>query len=785
MHPPISLWLKRGRVLWLTAVATFAVAATFLLPGGPLIETDMLALLPVVEQQPLTRRASERLVDEGRDRVVFLLRMPSSQQARAALTRSSKAFGARLTASNLFAATDPVTFGETTNLFDYRYQLLTSGQAQSIASHPNQLIDAALAGLYGLLGAFQASQLTTDPLGLHGTYLTGLAPVGFDLLDGSIPTFTSGGHLHALHIVSTRAAGFDLASQARMLEFIAASRRWAAGTNLELLVTGLPVFAAEGAKRARSEVSLFGTLSLVAILTLLIGVFRSPRPIVLTALSIGSGVGCAFVTTLLVFDTIHILTLVFGSSLIGISIDYALHYLCDAYRGSDWTPEAGLKRVLPGITVALLTSVCAFSSFLVTPFPGLRQIAIFSASGLLAAWLTVVLLYPAYAWPKLPRVEPRLLRWIDRYLEQWARLPRGVALTLAAVAVPAIALGLKDVQPNDDIRVLQSAPPTLLAEDGRVRSLLPQQFDSQFFLVRGATNDAVHTRERQLTQLLDAAISGGSVGGYRALSRMYPDADTQRSNYQLVKSELYDSGRIDAFYDRIGLSKADKGSHLQAFAEAEAAHVSFSDWLGAMPADWRTLWLGCAAQRCGSVVQLTGIRWMADLESIAAGLEGVTLVDQVADLSQLLGRYREVATLLLAAVYGIILLALCWRFGVRAAIAMISVPLTAVLIAMATIGWTGNLFSLFNLFALLLVVGISIDYAVFFHLNDGEHRTTALAVSLSAGTTLMAFGMLAFSETAVVNAFGLTLMAGIGSAFLLAPLASESIRTNLLRKSHD
>ena len=141
--------------------------------------------------------------------------------------------------------------------------------------------------------------------------------------------------------------------------------------------------------------------------------------------------------------------------------------------------------------MALLTSVCAFSSFLVTPFPGLRQIAIFSASGLLAAWLTVVLLYPAYAWPKLPRVEPRLLRWIDRYLEQWARLPRGVALTLAAVAVPAIALGLKDVQPNDDIRVLQSAPPTLLAEDGRVRSLLPQQFDSQFFLVRGATNDAV------------------------------------------------------------------------------------------------------------------------------------------------------------------------------------------------------------------------------------------------------------------------------------------------------
>ena len=769
----------------MAAVALFALAAAFLLPRDQLIETDMLALLPVVEQQPLIQQASKRLTDAGRDRVVFLLRTPANPQARTNLTATSAEFVERLQHSGLFVVTQTRVIGEVARLFDYRFHLLTSDQALNIQTDPDRLVESALAGLYGLLGAFQASQLTTDPLGLHASYLTKLAPAGYDLLDGSTPTFTTGGQLHALHIVSTRAAGFDLTSQARLLEFIATNRRLAFHDNVELLVTGLPIFAAEGAKRAQSEVSLFGTISLVAILVLLIGVFRSPRPILLTALSIGSGVGCAFVTTLLVFDTIHVLTLVFGSSLIGISIDYALHYLCDAYRGSDWTPEAGLRRILPGITVALLTSVCAFSSFLITPFPGLQQIAVFSASGLLAAWLTVVLLYPSYAWPTLPRVEPRALRVIDGYLRQWARLPRAAALTLLAVAVPVIVLGLKDVRPNDDIRVLQSAPPKLLDEDARVRSLLPQQFDSQFFVVSGATSDAVLALEQRLSGLLDDAVASGSVSSYRALSQMYPDADTQRSNYQLVKSELYDSGRIDAFYDRIGLSTTDKASHLQAFAEAEAAQVAFGDWLDAMPDGWRTLWLGCEPKHCGAVVQLAGIRSMADLEAIAAGLEGVTLVDQVADLSQLLGRYREVATLLLAAVYGVILLALCWRFGVRAATAMISVPLAAVLIAMATIGWTGNLFSLFNLFALLLVVGISIDYAVFFHLNDGEHRTTTLAVSLSAGTTLMAFGMLAFSDTAVVNAFGLTLMAGIGSAFLLAPLASGSIRTKLFGKSHD
>ena len=60
----------------MAAVAVFAIAAAFLLPRDQLIETDMLALLPVVEQQPLIQQASKRLTDAGRDRVVFVLSTP-------------------------------------------------------------------------------------------------------------------------------------------------------------------------------------------------------------------------------------------------------------------------------------------------------------------------------------------------------------------------------------------------------------------------------------------------------------------------------------------------------------------------------------------------------------------------------------------------------------------------------------------------------------------------------------------------------------------------------------
>ena len=76
---------------------------------------------------------------------------------------------------------------------------------------------------------------------------------------------------------------------------------------------------------------------LVAVLALVVGVFRSLRQLLLALFTIGTGVAAAAATTLAVFGEIHILTLVFGASLIGISIDYALHFLCDAYRGPAWT----------------------------------------------------------------------------------------------------------------------------------------------------------------------------------------------------------------------------------------------------------------------------------------------------------------------------------------------------------------------------------------------------------------------------------------------------------------
>ena len=81
--------------------------------------------------------------------------------------------------------------------------------------------------------------------------------------------------------------------------------------------------------------------------------------------------------------------------------------------------------------------------------------------------------------------------------------------------------------------------------------------------------------------------------------------------------------------------------------------------------------------------------------------------------------------------------------------------------------------TIFNLLALILILGIGIDYTLFFaELKESDKaKNTLLAITLSAITTVLSFGLLALSETQAIHGFGITVLSGIVVAWILAPLA--------------
>jgi predicted exporter len=172
-----------------------------------------------------------------------------------------------------------------------------------------------------------------------------------------------------------------------------------------------------------------------------------------------------------------------------------------------------------------------------------------------------------------------------------------------------------------------------------------------------------------------------------------------------------------------------------------------------------------------SVVTLIGERDAARVSLAAAGLEGVTLVDKASSVSALLGKYRAWAAPGLAAAAAMMLIVLVLRYGARASLAVLVPVLLAEALSLAAFGYAGVPVTLFGVVGWTLGLGIGVNYSIFLREGIDRPGATAMAVLLSACTTLLGFGLLAFSGVPALRHFGLALATTIAGSLLFAPLA--------------
>jgi predicted exporter len=504
------------------------------------------------------------------------------------------------------------------------------------------------------------------------------------------------------------------------------------------------------------------------VLVLVFLAFRSLWPRLLMAVSLLVGVAMALSVTSWVFGHVHLLTTVFGASLVGCAEDYGLYYFASRQGAPEAPPLTLMSTLLPGLALALLTSVLGYLALGLPPFPGLRQMALFSVVGILGAFVTTVVWFP---W--VDRGAVRATRFSTWIVDGYARLPRFGASrrTLAAhlLLLVACAAGIHQLKSNDDLRQLQSSPPALIDAQREIGRLLGLASPSQFFVVRGISADDVLQREEALKARLDARVASGELAGYRAVSDWVPSQARQATDAALTRR--VEDGVIAGVDQVLG--------ETQRRAAFDAAPLTLDKWLASpAAASGRALWIGAVPRRddgtaFASVVMLRGVRDLAALPDIAGsadGLPGVRWVDQVQSVSALLGRYRQTMGLLLLAGHAAVLLALAWRYGRRAWRAWMP---TAVATAgtLALLGLFGQPLQLFNVLALALLLGIGIDYGIFLlEREDAGAGSAWLSVVLGAASTWLSFGLLALSSTPALHSFGLTLLFGILIVAFSAPL---------------
>ncbi|APW43100.1 MMPL family transporter [Rhodoferax saidenbachensis] len=755
---------------WLLVVLAIA-AHQWSFWRAPALDTDVFALLPQDEQLPAAQLAMQRLAEQGERRVVVALGAADWASAQAAAQR----FDAYLATQQVGLRATPTAQGMDQALAffrPWRDALLTDAQRQQLSgSTPDAWLGRALGRLHGVAGAQPTSWLE-DPAGLWPDWwsqraqLTAARP-----RDGGLWVH-DGGRDWAVLLYETEGSAFRLDGERRWSDALdqagAAARAGASAADaqaLEILQAGVPLHAEAGAAQGSREMNTIGWGSLLAVVLLVWWTFRAVRPVALIAVSLLVGCAAALSVTLLVFGRVHVLTLVFGASLVGVAEDFGIHYFASRLAAPKTERWALMKHLLPGLFLAMVTSVLGYLVLAVVPFPGLRQMALFSAVGMAAAMLTAVCWFPFLDRGPLPG--SRLASWIAASLQRWPRLSARQLGSVLAVFTLFCAGGLYRVHVSDDLRQLQSSPAELVRAQIALGRLLQIPSPAQFFVLHGESPEALLQREEALKAALAPQLAQFNTQGERiglsAISDWVPSAARQADNRRLTAS-------IEApLLQQLGRQL---GEDLQRPAFA-AEPLALAQWLQSpVSQGMRAQWLGQVGDDYVSVVLIRGLSQRAQGQALQAAGEqvpGVRWVDRAADVSSLLGRFRSVIGWLLVLGHAVVWVALALRYGRSAWRAWIPTVLAS-MACVAVQGWLGEPFQLFNLLALMLLLGVGVDYGIFLLEHQGDEQGHAwLAVLMGALSTGLSFGLLALSATPALHAYGLTLLVGLVTVCVLAP----------------
>lgn len=535
--------------------------------------------------------------------------------------------------------------------------------------------------------------------------------------------------------------------------------------------SGVPFHSYESSKNAQLEITWISTISIILVLVLLIVIFKTVTPIACTLFSIAVAIMAALATTWTAFGEIHIFTFVFGTSIIGVSIDYAIHFFTE-WKYSKTNPD-GLqvrKHILKGILLGFMTTEFGYLALLMAPFPLLQQMAVFSLSGLASALITILFLYPVLPRAKssgnhkILQVSFKIAHIYDWYDSLRKPLRIIIPIALCALCIP----GLMQLNVHTDLRNLYTMSDSLKQSEALASRLLNFGSTGNYFIIKGNSAEDVLQKEESFRMHLDSAKKDSVLKEYLSVSYFVPSIKKQNESFEIIKQKT--QGESLEFLKSLNFEND------SLFQKSLLSYKPFTID-DSLPSDWKNLlqmlWIGKIDNSFYSVILPLHVHNAAKLASLAQSSKGIVFVDKMPEINNSLTRLSVISLMLVGITDLIVFIIFIFVYNLKEAFQTVRIPVCASFIVATLFGYMGIDFNFFAIVGIILTLGIGIDYSLFFHESKNHSSTTALAVSLSATTTILSFGTLALSHFTPVSVFGLSIFIGILSCFILSPLAQK------------
>ena len=556
-----------------------------------------------------------------------------------------------------------------------------------------------------------------------------------------------------------------------------------AGQTVSFVFSGSPFHSHKSATSAQRQVAVISALSMLAVVLLLLLVFKSARPLLYSVEAITLSAVFGLCAELLAFGQIHILTFVFGTTLIGTCLDYSVHFWTRAYFGRGTDEGAKVRnKILKGLSLSFASTELCYLIMLLAPFALLKQISVFCFAGILSAFATTVLFYPSLSVPQ-KKLSLAMLNGAKFALS--GRFKR-IFLFAAVGTLLALAIFFRqNLRLDNDLRKFYTMSGKLLEDEKLSAAVMNRKNGAWYFLVRAKSADELLQTEEAFCSVLQDEVAEGRLASYSATSQFVPSKKSQERS--LVASEKL----MEAAPELQEIFGHDQRDFAEDFLEARALLDTADDsGMEGVPPYLKdaleTLWLGKIGQEYFSAIFVFG----GDAENLknlcarfAAGENGgskvaadgqtVYFVDKVGDIASELNRLTKIMLVLLAAAFVVLIFALAFFYKPKTLLKVAAVPLFVLLAEAALIAVFKIPLGFFAVTGIILVFGLGLDYIIYTVESSGD-RINSLAVFLSFVTTALSFGAIALSSFMPVHIFGSVVFIGLLAAWLSSRLLGDS-----------
>jgi len=682
------------------------------------------------------------------------------------LSDLSKQFSERLRASGHFTlianGAQALDQGDREILFQSRYLLSPQIGPHSFSTDSlRQALEQRLDDLRSPLATLIKQTIPGDPTGEFMTLLSAWS--GQEGPAKYRGVWVSRDRSKALLLAETKAAGFDADAQAAIQQDV----RQTFASLVEhaaprLLMSGPGVFAVEIKQTIEAEAWWLSTAAATLVLLFLYLSYRSITLVLLSLIPLSTGIMAGMLAVQGWSGFIHGITLGFGITLLGVVDDYPIHLFSHLTARS--SASAVMDAIWPTMRVGVLTTTIGFASLLLGGFPALSQLGLFATVGILTAAVVTRWVLPIFV-PNdfLPR---QIRRGFSSSLERLS----GMKLLIPVAVLLACGALLWSHTPLWETDVASMSPVSDAKKqlDQQLRQELSAPDVRDLLVIEGQTEEDVLQYGEVLMPKLERLRADNTIGGYDLISTYLPSRRMQQERQKslpernVVKRDLeialrglpFAPGLFTPFLDAIETARTQPVVERKVF-EGTALGIRMASLLFEQSQNWT------------AVVPLRGVADRKRLGEIVTGwnMPTVAYVDLKEESNRLMTSYRDRTFAIVMG--GLLTITLVLAIGLKSIRVLwpILLPImSALVVVAAVVNLLGESLSLFHIATFLLVIGLGLDYALFFNRPEGDEEArarTLYGLLVCSTTTILVFGILASSTIPVLHAIGIT--AAIGS----------------------